>query len=115
MKQVELIQNNLNDFLLRDVIFFIKNDRVVKKGKLILFKFKEFHFVFTIENDKNEHKTYEVPYPFNWNRENRDSLEFSYNLDDFTLVNSNLYYRMKVLDNSNSGKLYNSYLVLSAL
>ncbi len=45
MKQVELIQTNLNDFLLRDIIFFIKNDRVVKKGKLILFKFKEFHFL----------------------------------------------------------------------
>ena len=79
MKQVELIQTNLNDFLLRDIIFFIKNDRVVKRGKLILFKFKEFHFVFTIENDKKENKTYEIPHPFSWNRENQNSLEFSYN------------------------------------
>ncbi len=114
MKEVEKIESNLNDFLLKNVIFFIKNERVVKRGKLILFKFKEFHFIFTIENDKKEFKTYEIPYPFDWMRDDHESFTFSYNLDDFKLVDKSLYYRMKVLDTSNCSKLFNSYLVLSA-
>ena len=46
MKQVEKIESNLNDFLLRDVVFLLENGKSLKKGKLVLFKFKEFHFVF---------------------------------------------------------------------
>jgi len=114
MKQVELIESNLSDFLLRDVVFLLESGKSVKKGKLLLFKFKEFHFVFTLKNDKGENRIYEVPYPYSWDRE-KNSLEFSYRTDNFTLVNSNLYYRIKVLDTSRSNKLYNSSLVLSAV
>ena len=115
MKRVETIETALNDFLLRDVIFYIEGGKVLKKGKLILFKFKEFHFVFTLKNDKNEHKVYEIPYPFDCNLRDSTALDFSYSLDDFTLVKSELYYRTKVLDNSNADKLFNNCLVLSAV
>ena len=115
MKQVEKIESNLNDFLLRDVVFLLENGKSLKKGKLVLFKFKEFHFVFTLKNDKGENRVYEIPYPFSWERSSASSLQFSYDIDNFTLVDTNLYYRIKVLDNSNANKLYNSYLVLSAI
>ena len=50
MKQVEKIEKGLHDFLLRDIVFILKNGKKpVKRGKLILFKFKEFHFVFTLK------------------------------------------------------------------
>jgi hypothetical protein len=115
MKQVEKIEQGLHDFLLRDIVFILKNGKKpIKRGKLILFKFKEFHFVFTLKNDKGENRIYEIPYPYNWSKQER-SIEFSYNTDDLTLINSNLYYRIKVLDSSNGNKLYNNSLVLSAL
>ena len=115
MNRVEHIEGMLNDFLLRDVAFFIEGGKILKRGKLILFKFKEFHFVFTLKNDKDEHKVYEIPYPFDCNLRDSGRLDFSYSLDDFTLVNSELYFRTKVLDNSNCDKLFNNCLVLSAI
>jgi hypothetical protein len=115
MNTISQIEDLLNGFLLRDVTFYIEGGKVLKRGKLILFKFKEFHFVFTLKNDKAEHKVYEIPYPFNWYSRGEKRLDFSYSLDDFTLVNSELYYRTKVLDTAACDKLYNNYLVLSAI
>ena len=115
MKQVEKIEKGLHDFLLRDIVFILKNGKKpVKRGKLILFKFKEFHYVFTLKNEKGEHKIYEIPYPYD-TESKRDHLRFSYNLEKFTLPESELYYRTKLLDKSNCDKLYDQTLVLSAI
>lgn len=114
MKQVTLIEDNLSDFLLRDIIFFIDDKKPIKKGKLILFKFKEFHFSFTIKNHKDEHRVYEIPYPYKWERED-NSITFSYNVEDLFPNGSDSQLRAKFLDTSSCDKLYNSYLVLSAL
>ena len=114
MNIVEGIELTLQNYLLRDIIFFIEGGKTLKKGKLILFKFKEFHYVFTLKNEKGEHKIYEIPYPYD-TESKRDHLRFSYNLEKFTLPESELYYRTKLLDKSNCDKLYDQTLVLSAI
>jgi len=114
MTRIEKIENEINSFLLRDIVFFIENGKTVKKGKLILFRFKEFHFNFTIKTEKDEHKIYEIPYPYAY-RAGTDYLKFSYDLDDFTLKDSSLYYKAKTMNISSASKLYGSELVLSAV
>tara|TARA_R100000278_G_C5449606_1_gene156820 strand:- start:580 stop:924 length:345 start_codon:yes stop_codon:yes gene_type:complete len=114
MNIVEDIELTLQNYLLRDVVFFIEGGKTLKKGKLILFKFKEFHYVFTLKNEKNEHKVYEIPYPFE-TASKVNHMRFSYNLEKFTLPESELYYRTKILDKSNCDKLYDQTLVLSAI
>ena len=114
MTRVEKIENEINKFLLRDDVFYIDRGKTVKKGKLILFRFKEFHFNFTLKNDKNEHKIYEIPYPYNFERGDR-SIKFSYDLDDFTLTGSSLYYKAKMMNTDSASKLYGTKLVLSAV
>lgn len=114
MTRVEEIENQINNFLLRNVIFYIDGGKVLKRGKLILFRFKEFYFNFTLENDKGEFKIYEIPYPFETTSGDR-YLNFSYNLDNFTLLGSNLYYKAKTMNKSTANKLYDSTLVLSAV
>ena len=114
MKQVNEIESNLSHFLLRDVVFLLENGKTLKKGKLVLFKFKEFHFVFTIKNHKNETRVYEIPYPFSWKRYD-NSLKFSYSLEDLTGTNRDLYYKIRVLNNDTKDKFYDSSLVLSAV
>tara|TARA_A100000172_G_C3028778_1_gene105848 strand:+ start:97 stop:441 length:345 start_codon:yes stop_codon:yes gene_type:complete len=114
MNIVEQIELTLQHYLLRDVIFFIEGGKTLKKGKLILFKFKEFHYVFTLKNEKDEHKVYEIPYPYE-TEIGKNCTYFSYKLEDFTLPESELYYRTKLLDKNNCDKLYDRTLVLSAV
>lgn len=114
MSKVEKIESNINNFLLRDIVFYIDGGKTVKRGKLILFKFKEFHFNFTIKNEKNENKVYEIPYPFDYYTGERH-MKFSYTLNDFTLTGSNLFYKTKTMNRDTASKLYDNVLVLSAL
>jgi hypothetical protein len=113
MRQVAAIETQLNDFLLRDVVFLLNNGKTLKKGKLILFKFKEFHFVFTLRNHKDETRVYEVPYPFDWERLSNGDLKFSYELEELAKTSKSLFYRIKLLDKPNCNKLYDTSLVLS--
>ena len=114
MTRIEAIEKEINNFLLRDIVFFIENGKTVKRGKLILFRFKEFHFNFTLKTDKGDHKIYEIPYPYR-HEPGKNSLKFSYDLDDFTLKNSTLYYTAKTMNKDTASKLHGSKLVLSAV
>lgn len=114
MTRIEEIENELNDFLLRNVVFYLEGGKVLKRGKLILFKFKEFYFNFTLENDKGEYKVYEIPYPFK-TKSGKRYLNFSYSLNDFTLPESTLFYKAKTMNKTSANKLYDSTLVLSAV
>ena len=114
MNRVEKIEKEINNFLLRNIVFFIERGKTVKKGKLILFRFKEFHFNFTLKTDKNEHKIYEIPYPYSY-EPGANFLKFSYDLDDFTLKDSSLYYTAKTMNKSSASKLHGAKLVLSAV
>jgi hypothetical protein len=114
MNSIEHVEKSISDFLLRDVIFYIDGGKTLKKGKLILFKFKEFYFNFTIKNDKDVCKVFEIPYPFKHDC-GVNFIKFSYNIDDMVQKNSNLYFKIKMMNTSNISKLYNSVLVLSAV
>lgn len=114
MTKVEQIENEINSFLLRDVVFYIDKGKTVKRGKLILFRFKEFYFNFTLKNEKDEHKIYEIPYPYAF-EPGEKSLKFSYDLDDFTLQDTSLYYKAKTMNSSSASKLHGEKLVLSAV
>ena len=56
MSNIDSVEDSISKFLLRDVVFYIKEGKTLKKGKLILFRFKEFHFNFTLKNEKGDHK-----------------------------------------------------------
>ena len=114
MSYIENIESELNNFLLRDIIFILNDGKVIRKGKLILFRFKEFHFNFTLKNDKGDFKIYEIPYPFNY-KTGHDSINFSYEFDEFTLKASNLFFKVKTTPNTTANKLYNSVVVLSGI
>jgi hypothetical protein len=103
----------ISTFLQRNIVFFINSEKPIKSGKLLIFKFKDFYFNFTIKTD-NIVKTFEIPYPFkveqgpNW-------VSFSYTMDDFSQKNLELLIKAKLLKPKKRNKLYNSTVVLSAL
>ena len=109
----ERIENQINSFLQKDVVFFINSEKPLKVGKLLIFKFKDFYFNFLLKTDSSN-KIFELPYPFRI-EEGPNHLKFSYTLDDFSQKNLDLYYKSLILKPKKKNKLYNSVVVLSAL
>lgn len=111
---IEKIESSINNFLLRDIIFVHNSGKILKRGKLILFRFKDFHFNFTLENAKGEFKIYEIPYPFVCTNE-PGSIMFSYEVENFAVTDDDLLCKIHNVDKSTSTKLYNSTVVLSGI
>jgi|TARA_A100000172_G_scaffold80391_1_gene69821 hypothetical protein len=109
----ENIEKDLQNLLLRNIIIFNNPKKLLKKGKLKLFKVKEFYYVLTLENEKGDLKEYELPFPFK-SEFDKDHIKFDYNLENFSKQNSYVYYKSKVLNFSKKSKLYNTVVVLSS-
>ena len=103
----------INEFLQKKVVFFIDQDKPLKTGKLLIFKFKDFYFNFIIKTQTGQ-KTFEIPYPFKV-ESCGDHIIFSYVLEDFAQKNVDLYLKAKILTPRKRNKLYNSVVVLSAI
>jgi hypothetical protein len=106
MIQLELIENNLKQILLKTVDVQLRGKSVIK-DKLVFYEFKDFNFKLIFNNSKK----FEFPYPFDI--ESSDSeIRMSYHnkfvhhddpINKFKMVNC-----MKNLKN----KFYNSTLVI---
>lgn len=67
------IENYCKSLLQREVLFEIKN-KIIKKGKIILFFQRNFHIVFMIENEKSKKDKLEIPIPFGIESHKEDDL-----------------------------------------
>ena len=66
----------LNELLQRDVVFYIKQ-KVLRKGKLLLYNQADYYIKFNILTNKNILKTFEIPYPFSiYKRHNNICLSY---------------------------------------
>ena len=110
---IESTEKIINKFLQKNVVFFINGEKPLKTGKLLIFKFKDFYFNFTIKTD-NVVRTFELPYPFAV-KEGSDFVSFSYTIEEFSQKNLELLVKAKLLKPKKRNKLYNSMVVLSAL
>jgi hypothetical protein len=111
---IEEIEKEINNYLLRDIVFITENKKVIKRGKLLLYRFKEFYLTFNIINEAGENKIFEIPYPFRYSVKN-NNIELSYKLDDFSRSNVDLLFKVQILNKTNANKYYNNKLVLSAV
>tara|TARA_R110000796_G_scaffold18031_1_gene54977 strand:- start:331 stop:672 length:342 start_codon:yes stop_codon:yes gene_type:complete len=110
----EDIEKNLTSLLLRDIVIYIKPEKPIKRGKLKLFKVKDFYFSLFLENEKGDLKTYEIPFPFD-NSIGHRHLIFDYRIEKFAKNNDFVHFKSKVLNYKKKSKLYNNIVVLSAV
>jgi len=105
MNQLELIENNLKQILLKNIEVELRG-KIAIKGKLIFYEFKDFNFKLIFDNQKK----FEFPYPYSI-ESNKEKIRMSYHnkhihhddpIHKFKMVNC-----MKNLKN----KFYNSTLV----
>jgi hypothetical protein len=69
------IEKNCNKLLQKNVSFEIKN-KILKKGKIVLFYQRNFFIIFVIETDKKNHEKLEIPIPYNIEAHDEDHLMF---------------------------------------
>jgi hypothetical protein len=111
----EKIEKDLTNLLLRDIVIYINPEKNLKKGKLKLFKVKEFYFVLTLENEKGDLKEYEIPMPFKSEVGHMIIKVFDYTIESFAKNNEFVHFKTKILNFEKKSKLYNNIVVLSAV
>lgn len=66
--------------ILQKNVLFILNDKIIRKGQIILYTYKNFVIQFYVKQNKNTRKT-EIPIPFAIKDVNNDSLLLDYSCD----------------------------------
>jgi hypothetical protein len=115
MTSIEQIEMGVNKLLQSNIIFALEN-KIVKKGKLILFCVKDFFCVFTLicEEKNNKKIIYEIPYPFALNALNNKVI-FDYTVNTFCEKNKQVVDIIRTLGIEKTSKLFNKRLSITAV
>lgn len=106
------LEDTFKYFLQREIIFSIEN-KVIKRGKLILCNIKDFYITFYLRY-QNEQKKYELPYPFKITREN-NKLLLNYELRTLAHNNDDLLFKLQSLNKKKNTKIFNSVVTISVV
>jgi len=115
MTSIYEIEAAISKALQNNVTFTLEN-KIVKKGKLILFCIKDFFCVFTLvcPDRGNKKIIYEIPYPFSMNTTS-EKIVFDYTALSFCKNNKNIDSLMRKLNISKPSKYYNKRLTITLL
>ncbi len=106
------LENQLKDIILKNVDFQI-DGKSVKRGKIRVYNSKQFFIRFKLEND-NKTIDYDLPYPFKVLKV-PEGYVFDYCLSAFCPRSEELYWKMKMMNKSESSKLHDNYLHVMTL
>ena len=110
----ETSQKLLENLLQRE-IHITCNNRILRKGKFILYTVKDHYISIMLRNNKNINKIYEMPYPFSmtYNEEELDVV-FDYTTDTLS-ENANITALLcQVVSGYTCNKLFNSTVHITA-
>ena len=112
MTSIDEIEQTIKPILLTGITFTVDN-KVLRKGKLILFSVKDFFCTFTLASNEDGGKRviYEIPYPFSTNT-TVSSVEFDYTVESFCMGNARIKEAVKSLDFPKASKFYNKKIVV---
>ena len=108
----EFIELGLKDVLLKQIEITV-NNKLLRRGTLLLYSIKDFYVNFTIKNDNDEHKVFELPYPFDIvskEIKGKQILIFDYSLNALSFDNKMLYDYLCDMPPEKVSKFYNSKL-----
>jgi hypothetical protein len=99
------LETPLNHFLQRNISFIIDN-KVVKRGKLILFSVQDYYMTFYLKHGEDQ-KRYELPYPYTVSTTN-NSMTLNYSLTALAQNNDELLFKIQGLTKKKNCKTYNN-------
>lgn len=103
-------------FLLQKNVNFEFNNKVYKKGKILLFAQKNFYITFLVSTDKKNRDKIEIPIPYEVEIHEEDELVyFDYRLKTLTKFCPDLENSLKMLAfKTNGNRFWNSILTINA-
>ena len=113
----EFIDLGLKGVLLKQIEVTV-NNKLLRRGTLLLYSIKDFYVNFTIKNDNDEHKVFELPYPFDIvskEIKGKQILIFDYSLNALSFDNKMLYDYLCCMVPEKVSKFYNSKLLITAI
>ncbi len=104
------LEQTLNYFLQREIAFTIDN-KVVKRGKLILCNIKDFYITFYLKHN-DEQKRYELPYPFAVESTDK-GIVMDYTLETIASSNMELLFKLQSLTKKKNTKTFNNKVTIT--
>jgi len=113
MTSPEQIETCINKFLQSSLSFSLEN-KILKRGKLILFSIKDFYCIFTIicQEKNNKKIIFEIPYPFKL-VSTPDKVIFDYSLKTFANEDENISEILKKIASKKPSKFLNKKITVS--
>jgi hypothetical protein len=99
--------------LILQTVSFVLDDKVIKEGRIKIFNTKQNFIKFRLETD-GEDKEWELTYPYDI-RETGNGYIFDYSLSAFCPRTEDAYWKMFLMDRSDSSKMYNNWLYVIPL
>ena len=105
---------HLHQYLLQSVEF-IMNDKVIKRGKIKIFNFKQYFIKFTLETDTGELKVYDLLYPFRIDSDRDGNCVFNYHLSAFSGGDIEMLRCMKTISKDSALPAYDGIITLKSI
>lgn len=103
----EFIEKHFYSFLLSKISFEIEN-RVIKKGKLVLIAVRDFHVFFTLQNEQGENKQFIIPLPYGIKKSKTGEIELDYTLDTLSMQNKALLFKLKTTTRKKNTRFFDT-------
>lgn len=100
------IEQHFKPLLLNKITFVVDN-KVVKKGKLILLAAKDFHIFFTLQMENNSYKQFVVPIPYAI-IDTADGLIMDYSLECLSVNNLDLLVKLKTTTRKKNTRFFDT-------
>jgi|TARA_R110000851_G_scaffold276011_1_gene428851 hypothetical protein len=102
--------------LLQREVHITCNNRILRKGKFILYTVKDFYITFLLKNNKDINKTYEIPYPFDmFYEEEKDNIVFDYTINSLSERQDMIDLINTVMSGETNNKLFDSKVNITAI
>lgn len=101
--------------LLQKNVKFVLNDKIVKRGKILLFNQNNYNIEFTLNKDENIRR-FEIPIPFNVEVWDEDGLfYFDYRFKTLCKKSKKLEKIVKSMDHTTDNRFYDTILEIDVL
>lgn len=103
----EYIEKQFSPFLQSKITFEI-NEKVIKKGRLILIAVRDFHIFFALQTDAGDHKQFIMPLPYGVQSCNDGTLVLDYTLERLALSDKDLLLKLRTTSRKKNTRFFDT-------
>ena len=103
----EYIEKHFSSFLQSKISFEI-NNKIIKKGRLILLAVKDFHVFFVLQPDVGGSKQFILPLPYGVEIEDNNRILMDYTLETLSMHDKNLLMKFRTTGRKKNTRFFDT-------